>query len=220
MEVFPSEPISFDLQSDSAAVYDVLQTAVFSVDEERLFENTGAVPQKQRLFLNPRDGKVSAHVDISFEFDAANNAKAFVGFANVRVTAPNPESAPGGFILDLSVYETRNIGLMYPPSNDVREIAADSVRLHFAPTFLVVEEDYFTDRKAGIGAMQAAMDHVSQRFSESKARLGPGEPIEQVEHVARYQQWLVDAYAELAGRAPAEMKALEETYAVPVANRV
>ncbi len=215
MEVFPATPISFDLNSENGCIYDVYQTAIFSEDEEEVFENTGSVPKKTRLFLNPREGRISAHVDISFSFDGADAAHQFVGFADVRVTRLDTEDAAGGFMLDLAVYETKNVARFDSSAVNVQETAADSIRLHFAPTFLVVEADYFTDREAGLSAMHKMIAGLARRFEEA-APPRPGDPVEQIARVARYQQWLLDAHAQLSRQAPEEIRAAEKKYAVPV----
>jgi hypothetical protein len=212
---FPTAPLAFELGSDAAGVYEVLQSAVFSEHEESLFDTAGTVPGKQRLLLDRHSGTVRAKVEIAFTFDAADPDHRFVGFANVKIGLINPASHPGGFILDVDVYETRNLALGNPERDEVQEQFVERLRLHFTPSFLVVEPDYFKDREAGLKAMGEAMDSVSKRFSESKLRLGPMEPIELVSRVARYQELVVTSFNEHARESPEAAAALKSRFAVP-----
>jgi hypothetical protein len=212
---FPTAPLAFDLTSDAAGVYEVLQSGVFSEHEESLFDTTGSVPGKQRLLLDRRSGSVRARVEIAFAFDAADPNHPFVGSADLKVGVLDPRSHPGGFLLDIDVYETRNLALGNPERDEVQEVFVERLRLHFAPSFLVVEPDYFKDREAGLEAMGAAMDSVSKRFSESKLRLGPLEPIELVSRAARYQELVVTSYTNHALESPEAAAALKARFAVP-----
>jgi len=173
------------------------------------------VPGKQRLLLDRHSGTVRAKVEIAFTFDAADPDHRFVGFANVKIGLISPASHPDGFILDVDVYETRNLALGNPDRDEVQEQFVERLRLHFAPSFLVVEPDYFKDREAGLKAMGEAMDSVSKRFSESKLRLGPLEPIELVSRVARYQELVVTSFNEHARESPEAAAALKSRFAVP-----
>lgn len=227
LELFPSEPKMFDLQSDSAGVYDVLQSGrlglfvglepgVFSQHEEELFENTGQVPGKPRLYLEKGDGRtVSARAKIEFEFDVKNPDSPFVGFATVTVGNVDPEAHRDGFILDFEVYETADQAPEDPPRDERREQAAGRMRLHFAPSFLVVEPDYFTDRDAGLKAIAQAIQSVARQYVRSKLTLGPSDPIESIQRVGQEQERIVSSFAEYARLAPEAADQLKNQYAVP-----
>lgn len=212
---FPTDPLAFELASDTAGVYDVLQSAVFSEQEESLFDSAGSVPGKPRLLLDRHSGQVRARVEIAFAFDAANPDQRFVGSATVKVGLIDPRSNRGGFILDIDVYETRNAALGNPERDEIQEQFVERVRLHFAPSFLVAEPDYFRDREAGLKAMGEAMDSVSKRFSESRFRLGPLDPIERISRASRYQELVVTSFNEYERASPQSAASLKARFAVP-----
>lgn len=215
LQLFPTDPQTFDLQSDTAGVFDVLQSTVFSAHEEEIFERTGNVPGRRRLFLNRRDGKVSARVKIEFAFDVQNPDSPFVGFATVTVGTLDPDGYPDGFILDVDVYETAILAPQDPPRDERRERPVALMRLHFAPSFLVVEPDYFTDRDAGLKAMGQAMKSINDQYVRSKLAVGPRDPIENIERVERVQAQIVNTFAEYAQRSPDGAEQLKNQFAVP-----
>jgi hypothetical protein len=222
LPLFPTESQVHDLQSDTAAVYDVLQSDVFSAKEEDLFESTGTVPGKHRLYLNRRRGKVAARVQIAFELDTRHPDHPFVGFANVAVGSlhagnqPNTGSQLNGFILHLDVYEKRVAAPIDPPRDEIREDLVASMNVHLAPSFLVVDPEYFKDREACLAALGAAVESIDKRYRRAKARLGPLEPIMQIDRVAQEQKLIVDTYQELLARRPEVAQRLEDTFAVPM----
>ncbi len=213
--IFPSESVPVDLQSDTAGVYDVLQTGPLSAHDEQLYENTGKVPGQRRLFLNVHDGPVAAKVNIDFELDIHNPDSPFIGFANVTVGTLDPVAHPGGFILDIEVYETVMLAPEDPPRDERREMPAAMVRLHFAPSFLVVGSDYFNDRDAGLEAMGKAMKSVSDQYARSKQMLGPRDPVENIKRTALEQAQMETMFAEVAHQSRQQAAQLVTRYAVP-----
>lgn len=198
LEIFPTKPATATIVADNAIIYDVLQTSLISLDQEDEFETTGTLAGQQRLFLNERRGRASLKVNVTFSFNEGDPDSSFVGYANVEITAPDEWPHSNGFVCDVTVYEER---LEWVPDSselgghDQRmEIMADGVRLHFCPSFLVVEADYFTDREKGLTAMAKVMDEYNDRFSESHVHVAPNDPIERVTRVSQVERQMVAAF--------------------------
>jgi hypothetical protein len=90
------------------------------------------------------------------------------------------------------------------------------MNVHLAPSFLVVDPEYFKDREACLAALGAAVESIDKRYRRAKARLGPLEPIMQIDRVAQEQKLIVDTYQELLARRPEVAQRLEDTFAVPM----
>ena len=215
LPLFPTTPQVHELRSEHAAVYDVIQSDVFSAKEEDAFEATGAVPGKTRLYLNRRTGKVAARVKVDFEFDARHPDHRFVGFANVTIGTLDPNVNRDGFVLSMTILEKCVAALTDPPRDEVREDTVAMVNLHFAPSFLVVGREYFDDRQAGFAALEQAVDSIEDRYRLAKLRLGPLEPITRIQRAAEEQELVVNAYNEVAARSPELARQLSDRFAMP-----
>jgi hypothetical protein len=216
LPLFPTGEPAWTMKSPNATVYDVLQSAKFSIAEEEMFERDGRVPGKRRLLLNSRTGPAEVSVEVSYEFDVNNPAHSFIGYANVEIGAPDRWPNSHGFICSVRVFETR---MDYVNGADVvQEVLADSVRLHFCPSFLVVEPDYFTDRDIGVAAMNKMFHEVSDRFAKSLALQNPRDPIERIGRIAVDDEVAKAAYAELAREEPQFAQSLLRRYAAPSAQ--
>jgi hypothetical protein len=232
---FPSGTITYDVQSDSATVYDVYQSDFFSIEEEEQYQNTGSVPwhflevdgkpftiglPKNRLFLNPRTGKVRATVVIDFELDESNPEIAFIGHANVSVANVDPEQYSDGYMLSIHVYETvigtTGVGAPDAPMTKL----ADSVTLFFVPAFLVLGTGYFNDRETGLKNMRSMVDKISHQYVRYKARVGPGDPITQVERIAHEERVMEKAFADFRHSHPSEEAALVARFQRPSVKNV
>ena len=218
LPLFPTLAQSRELTADNARVYDVLQSAIFSAAEEDAYEATGTVANKPRLFLNPRPGQVRARVDVKFEFNPADPTHPFIGFADVSIGTLGSTVAHPGFILFVEAFETR-VSVLPNDEDVVREDPVDAMSLHFAPSFLVVEQEYFTDREAGLANMEKAVDSIDDKYRQSKLRLGPRIPVELVQRVAEEEELVRAAFAERAQQSPVLARQLAEQFAVPVVRR-
>ncbi len=89
------------------------------------------------------------------------------------------------------------------------------MRLHFAPSFLVVEPDYFTDRDAGLNAMGDAVKSITQRYVRFRATLEPRDPIESIGRVEREQAQIVNTYADFAQQSPEGARQIQNQFAIP-----
>lgn len=170
---FPTQPISTEIRIEDYPVYDVYQSRLFSEYDEDEFEGieppsvlpwvmrTKVFPG-ERIFLNEKKGSIALKVDVTFETDYENPAQPFVGHANVTIRNIDPAVHPGGIILPVTVYETR-VAL----DEGQEEVPADSMTIHIVPSFLVVGQDYFTDRREGLAAMNAIFGGINERFAIS-----------------------------------------------------
>ncbi|HET9282804.1 MAG TPA: hypothetical protein VFR24_12655 [Candidatus Angelobacter sp.] len=220
---FPSSPISYQLSSDAATVYDVYQSSTFTVDEEETFQNTGQLDKsKHRLFLNPHIGQVRASVGIGFELDTANPESTFVGYANVSVTDVAPEQFKDGFIVSINVYETVIGTTIVDVENAdvVMTKLADSVSLYFTPTFVVVEDSYFNDREIGLKNMRSAVNRISHAYVRQQTPLKPLNPISNVEGNTREQQSLESVLSDFRQSHPVEEAALLKRFQPQTASNV
>jgi len=198
LPIFPSAPISVTLDAPAATVYDVVQTGVLSDHDEDVYEQTGTLPPRtpiqvflgvggprQRHFLEPRPGAVSLRIDVAFAFDPRDLDQPFVGRADIAITSLNAREHPYGFIVGVEVYETV-VAAVDNGRRDVRQTElADTMALHFVPSFLVPAADYFADRAAGYAAMDATLGPVSEKYAKARMDLGPIDPVAQVSWQAR-----------------------------------
>jgi hypothetical protein len=234
---FPTQPISFEIRDNNALVYDVYQNAVFrAVDEDRfegaitptnpmvslyedLFNNTSQpmvslykdvlTGPPERLFLNERTGKIAVKVDISFEADLNSPAQPFVGFATVKILNLEPEQYQDGFILPVAVYETR-----YSGRAQTEEVLADSMTIHFAPSFLVLRQEYFDDRRDGNAGINSIYGGVNDRFAISVNPLIIG-PEWQVRRRAEEEVLKIRALEEFARAEPELAEETMRRYQLP-----
>jgi hypothetical protein len=228
--VFPSEPITQTLQSDNATVYDVYQSTVFSVEQEEEWENDGTIQPwtyewkdkfapsvpPQRLFVHPRNGKVRAQVSITFDPGDLTADSPFIGYANVSVKNLSPDHYRDGFMISISAYET-SIGTTGVASPDVQMTKlADSVTLHFVPSFLVLGSDYFSDRAQGLRQMAKMFSEINQRYVRY-ASPGPiPDPMSKVENGVRQERMLVAVFETLQQMDPEAEASLRARVQPPV----
>ena len=214
-DLFPSGTRSQSLSAPSAIVYDVLQSHVFSVSDEDSFEASASVPDKRRIYVNPRAGHVKLDVSVEFEFDIENSDHPFYGFANVEISSVARDANPDGFIANVEVYETV-ISTTTNGREDIKqERLADSMSVHFAPSFLVVGNDYFADRDAGYAAMGKEFDRISEKYTRVKADAGPLDPVARVSRRALVEQAVSSFGGTLMHESPHVMQAIISRYQVP-----
>lgn len=202
---FPSDPIQQILGSDNTTVYDVYQSEIFSVDREEQWENKDSPPpvklgyklypvsMPQRLFVNPHKGKMRVQISISFDPGDQGPDAAFVGHANVSVTNLSPDQYRDGFMISINAYET-TIGTTGIGNPDVKMTKmADSVTLHFVPTFLVLGDDYFADRKEGLQRMGQMFSGINQRYVRYAAPSPIPDPLSNITETIRQEEALIGA---------------------------
>ena len=234
LPIFPSEPQSAILESTTAEIYDVYKSATFSLDDEEHFENQGStlslqthvtpsvkdskslqthvtpsvwsIPEKQILYLNPRQGTVKIAVNIDFEYDDKDPDVPFVGFAHVSISCPDPQVL-SNFILRVNVYETI-VGDQLTP----QEQLADSMTLHFATDVLIVEDAYFQDRADGLKKMGQRMAQINSQYVHYSAQHSPIDPMSAVKRRAVEEQALVHSFAEFERHEPAQYNQLVERF--------
>lgn len=182
-DYFPSAALSATIAATDAKIYDIIESEGFSAADEDIFEESGAVAGKRRLFVNPRMGSASLEIAVTFHFDIAASDSPFIGFADVEISTVSPDANADGFIANVIVFET------LPPfdpttNNPPVEWVADSMNLHFTPSYLIAPPDYFTDRDAGFEALGRIVGRINDRFSEV-AHVGLFDPIERI---ARHAQ--------------------------------
>lgn len=210
LPVFPTEPLQVTLRAASADIYDVVQSGLFSVNEEDEFENAGSVSGKKRLFINKRSGRAEIGISITFAFDESDPDQRFVGYANVEMFAPDNWPDSHGFICEIRVYEKRKVcvdPVMPDKGLTEREVMAETMKLHFFPSFLVVDEQYFEHWEEGKSNLDKAMREVNEDYTRKWEELGPPQPIELIERVAIEEKLLIDAFSELMRDAPETAKA-------------
>ena len=223
LPIFPKDPIARELRTDKATVYTVVQNGLFSASEEDSWEKHGAVvvekpkgttskkggllmgvealdflqPGKQRLYLDGHTGLAALRIEIEFELDLSNPEHSFVGYAKVSVTNLEPETYKDGLILHVLVYET----VVSPVTNSPQEQLADSMTLHIVPSFLLVDQEYFSDRETGLKTLGGIVDKLDRKYSIS-ADPGLADPMWKVRQAAEVATASVATYERFAEREP------------------
>jgi hypothetical protein len=156
--VFPFLDIERPLEVHDATVYDAVQSAPFTAEEERASDAGEPVLSKRREFINERLGTAAIRVRITTRIDLDTPDHAFLGYANVAIELLHPDIAKDSFIVGISVYETGQHSDISEPSEQV----ADTVALHIIPTFLIPEDDFFADWDAGEVGFRKMMTDVPE----------------------------------------------------------
>ncbi len=174
---FPSETIVHEVH-ETAPVYNVHQSHVFSAAEEDLFEAGEPIPGgsrwaipgwRGRLFLDERTGEIALAVDVRFEYD--HTGKKYSGEAIVTIRNLDPEGFPGGAIIPVEVHET-HIG----DDNQPQEFLADRMTVHIVPSFLVMGRDYFAAYWDTVAFMAKTVKDLNDRFKRQQPVLGRPNP--------------------------------------------
>jgi hypothetical protein len=246
---FPSTPISETIRGEDWRVYDVYQSEVFSESDEDSFEgadpsigagalgrpavqldyssaflNQAAIPsiegaflqrrKPERLFLHERAGFVALGVDITFEADLASVDYPFAGYATVRITNLEPERFRHGAIVPIIVYETRI------DADGVKdEWVADRMTVHMAPRFLVVDADYFTDRREGTEAVDVIFGSINDRYVRYEAEILPVGPEWKARRRGLVEQAKADALQRFELEEGAEALRVLNRFRVPQMGR-
>jgi hypothetical protein len=226
---FPTEAIQQTLQSDNTTVYDVYQSAAFSIDQEDQWENNGYVSGPavklgykayspyvpQRLFVNPRKGKIRAQISITFDPGDQSPDAAFVGYANVTVSNLSPDQYRDGFTISISAYETivGTTGIGNPNVNMTK--LADSVTLHFVPTFLVLGDDYFADRKEGLQRLGQMFAGMNERYVHYAAPGPVPDPLSKIADTIRQEEALIGAVQAFRREDPEEEALMRARFQPP-----
>jgi hypothetical protein len=190
---FRSGSFSVDVWSDQWSTFDVYQDRLFSAYDEDRFE--GALPppaaritpekfparivkekivrpgSPQRLYLNERKGRGSLSVTVRFSDEQKEGEPHVAGQVTVTIRNLDPTRNSRGLIVPVSVYETR-VG----PDGNKEEVVADSMTVHIAPSFLVVDQQYFADRRQGLDRLELLVDQIDERFTVSEPSAVPPTP--------------------------------------------
>jgi hypothetical protein len=218
--IWPSAPSPFDIVTEHATLYDVVQDAHFSSADEDNWERGIVDPNKNRLFIHPRSGKASVHVDITLELDVAHDA--YIGFANVLVTNldENPKDA---FIVHIAAYEMANTYSSYMPSTDEyivdhqEWISAGDLTIHMVPTYLIVEDAYFEDRVQRLALITKSIRdalHTVEIVTPPWGKPGGG-PQWRVRDAVEAESHLLARFHQLSRDHPTALEAAVARYAAP-----
>lgn len=225
LPLFPTEPIHVTLDAPQARVYDMVQSAVFSPNDEDMWERTGTVSarikgevhadlrRRERLLVAPRTAPVRLGIDVVFDFDAHHPDHPFLGTATVRVTT----DAAAAVVAHVEMYETVVAALENGSRDERQEELADTMSLHLASTFSVVESDYFTDRAAGLAALDESYGSVSEKYARFKATLGPLDRVHELTRRAMVEQELEQIGIQQLEESPHAVRAWLSRRQVPVA---
>ena len=72
LPLFPSAALSLPITTDHATLYDVIQSAHFTQEDEEMFERGEVNFARQRLFVNRRTGRVALRCNVTFAIDFNN----------------------------------------------------------------------------------------------------------------------------------------------------
>lgn len=223
---FPTQPISLEIRGDDWTVYDVYQSAIFRPTDEDEFEG-GDTPTStskfkpwqlfppERLFLNERKGPVALKVDITFDADLNSPAQPFAGHATVTIRNLDLARFRDGVILPVTVFETRVVN----KHGKTEEFIADRMTVHLVPSFLVVGQDYFTDRREGMEAIDTIFGGINDRYAISEQQLVPVGPEWQVRRRAVEETVKIKAIQQFAREEPEVAEQTLRRFQLPALRR-
>lgn len=225
---FPTQPISLEIRGDEWTVYDVYQSVIFRPVDEDEFEG-GASPVSaskyviapirlvpaERLFLNERKGPVALKVDIAFDADLNSPEQPFVGHATVTIRNLDPARFRDGVILPVTVFETRVVD----KNGQTQEFIADRMTIHLVPSFLVVGQEYFTDRREGLEAIDTIFGGINDRYAISEQQLVPVGPEWQVRRRVFEETVKIKAIQQFAEQEPAVAEQALRRFQLPALRR-
>nr|WP_315597283.1 hypothetical protein [uncultured Cupriavidus sp.] len=176
LPAFPTNILDFPIEG-GARVYDCVEQAdkyLSPLDEEQ-FDQTGSIPDKARLFMNPRAGQIKLNMHVTFEYDENDADMPLVGHAVVTIKNLDAETFRDSAIVTLNVIERY---VRQPGVTGTRP--AGSVDVHIMPTVLRTTEDYFKDYQAGQIGMARSIGDIAKRyvFVETDLKPQPGPPVE------------------------------------------
>ena len=203
LPLFPADPKSVDLITEASVLYDVVQSAHFTQEDEERFQRGEFNGLPQRLFVNPRPGPVAVRFKVSFEFDFQHPDQPWIGYANVEVVNLNlNEGAQESFILRITVFEKANVAFDtytgVPFEEARKEIVAGQITLHMVPSYLLAEPDYFSDRLAGLAIIDKSILDIRQTVDliPKPWERGGGEPMWRVRDLAYAEAEKVQVFTE------------------------
>jgi hypothetical protein len=232
--IFPKQSIAVTLQSDTANVYDVYQSRLFSAADEEDYENHGSFHDQRRpgriigtelptrrLYLNRRKGKVRVQVTVDFDLPAQDPDVSFIGSAKVTVRSLDPNQYREGYILSFEVLETvMSATGVDALDDDVRMIKlADSMTLHLAPSFLIAPQGFFADREAGLERIHDIVPDISNRYALSQPPLVHVDPMHQVEAISRQEEATLTLVKQFREQFPEQEAALMQRFQNPTIER-
>ena len=206
LQRFPAAPLSVDLITDDGVHFDVVQSVPFTAEDEERFDRGEFDPAHQRLFVNPRTGRVAVRFYVTFAIDLANPDHQYFGYANVAIVNLD-ESARNGFILSVNVFEEANLAYQtYSPGEiheEHKEIAGGSAVIHMVPSYLVAEEDYFKDRLAGLLVLDKSIIDIRQTVDMiPKPWEGDGNPMWRIRDLAYAEAEKLKKFGEFERKNP------------------
>lgn len=177
---FPTETINVEIH-ETAQVYNVRQSHVFSFAEEDLFEAGEPIPGpvsawenpgwRGRLFMDERMGEVALAVEVRFEHD--QTGQQYTGEIFVTIRNLDPEHFPHGVILPIQVFETHMDD--NTPSQPYEDVA-DSMTVHIVPSFMVMSQDYFDAYWETVEFMGKTVKDLNDRFAIQERVTGRPNP--------------------------------------------
>ena len=206
LQRFPAAPLSVDLITDDGVHFDVVQSVPFTAEDEERFDRGEFDPAHQRLFVNPRTGRVAVRFYVTFAIDLANPDHQYFGYANVAIVNLD-ENARNGFILSVNVFEEANLAYQtYSPGEvheEHKEIAGGSAVVHMVPSYLVAEEDYFKDRLAGLLVLDKSIIDIRQTVDMiPKPWEGDGNPMWRIRDLAYAEAEKLKKFGEFERKNP------------------
>lgn len=164
-ELFAARTFDTEIKK-SITVYDAYQSHVFSMKEEDLFEEGKPIPAPQaanpvlvaqqgwrgRLFLNPRQGKISLLVTVDVIPPGPDE---YAGSIKVKVACQAPEDFPDSSIVAVSVFET-HVNRNGAPE----EYLAGQMPIHIVPSFVTLGTRFFDDYWAAFDALAKSIRQV------------------------------------------------------------
>jgi hypothetical protein len=207
LALFPSAPLSLDVGTDQATLYDVIQSAHFTTEDEERFERGEFDFARQRLFVDPRPGTVALRFDVTFEFDR-RDPNHYIGYANVEIVNLDP-AATLGFIVQITVFEEAKTAvgtyMSADPIEEQKEIIADTTTVHMVPSYLLAEADYFEDRQAGLVVLDKSILDIRQTLDlmPKPWERGGGGPLWRIRDLAYNEALKVRAFTQFERYNPA-----------------
>ena len=159
--IFPTSPDPVRVSAADARIYDVVQSAEFTADDEAKYANGDSRLDKQRLLLNPRRGAVSIEITPSLSIDLDAPGSSFIGHADVEVRNL-AESTTEGFVVSVSLIERAQLAYRSYTGDVAQDddIMAGRVDLLFTPAYLIAPADYFSDREIGLSVVDETITEI------------------------------------------------------------
>ncbi|EOO64235.1 hypothetical protein IKE_05112 [Bacillus cereus VD196] len=213
LPLFPTHEFVEEIPTQSATVYDVVQSSAFSAEEESLVENGNVIPEKQRLLINSREGTAGLRVKVDFSIDLTDVDHQYIGYANVTVENPNVETKDA-FIVNVNIFETK---ISSVTKSKVEEFA-DGMTLHVVPSYLIPEPEYFVDYQAGYMVLEKIMKEIPEEDIQLIPK--PWEEVWNPYNIGIYDSIKLKAYEEFSQKRPEIARNLLSRFQIPIIHQV